>query len=141
MKALIIAIGVVALGVAVLMIVKTGQGSSANEVVVAEVAPMPNVEIVEVAPIADVKIEEVVESSFMDFDDTLLSEVIQEFNKRNITQIELADPSVGELMVTASLRTDNSDAFVNLLELVFDLRVEQVSASKIRLHQEEAPEL
>lgn len=137
MRALIIAIGVVALGVAVLMIVKTGQGSSSNETVVAEVAPVPNLEIVEVTPIAGVKIEESVESSFMDFDDAILSEVIREFNKRNTTQIELADPSIGELMISASLRTDNSDAFVNLLELVFNLRVEQVSASKIKLHQKD----
>lgn len=137
MKALIMATGVVALGVGVLLIVKTGQGSSSNETVRSEVAPLPNVESVEVTPIVDVEIDEVVESSFMDFDDAPLSEVIQEFNKRNATQIELADPSIGEKMISASLRTDSSEVFVNLLELTFDLHVEQVSASRIRLHQKE----
>ena len=139
MKALIIASGGVALGVAVLLIVKTSQGSQPTERPAAEVAPVPNEESVEAPPIADAKIEEVEESSLMDFDDALLSEVIREFNKRNAAQIELADPSIGQLRISAALRTDNPDVFVNLLELVFDLRVEEVDASTIRLRRKDTP--
>ncbi len=134
MRALIFAIGVVSLGFAVLLIVKENRETSSHETVFDKETLVRNVEK---APMADANTEEVVESALMDFDDTLLSEAIQEFNKRNATQIELSDPSIGELRITAALRTDNPDAFVNLLELVFELRIEEVGASTIRLHRKD----
>ncbi len=137
MRVLIIVIVVIALGFAVLRIVNPRQGSSVNVANVTELDSVPNVENTEVVPKADVEIDAVVENSFMEFDNTPLSEAVREFNRRNAIQIELAEPSIGETLISASLRSDNPDAFVNLLELVFDLRVEEVDASTIRLHREE----
>lgn len=85
------------------------------------------------------RIEETSEKPHWDFDDAPLSEIVSVFNQRNTIQIELAESSIGEMRITASLRSKNPDVFVNLLELTMDLRVERESESKIVLHRKDVP--
>ncbi len=53
----------------------------------------------------------------LDFSTTPLAEVAAEFNRRNRTQLVLADPSLRMMPIVASFRSDNVDGFVRMLEL------------------------
>jgi transmembrane sensor len=53
----------------------------------------------------------------LDFSTTPLAEVAAEFNRRNRTQLVLADPSLRVMPIVASFRSDNVDGFVRMLEL------------------------
>jgi transmembrane sensor len=53
----------------------------------------------------------------LDFSSTPLAEVAAEFNRRNRTQLVLADPSLRLMPIVASFRSDNVDGFVRMLEL------------------------
>lgn len=59
------------------------------------------------------------------FRDASLGEAISEFNRYNIRQIVIADPSVGALKIAGRFRATNADAFVRLLERGYSLKVEE----------------
>lgn len=69
----------------------------------------------------------------LDFTATPLGEVVSEFNRRNAVQLVLTDPSLVELRVSATLRSDNVEGFVNLLKAGFGVQVERYGQSEIRL--------
>ncbi len=76
-------------------------------------------------------------SSRLEFDDVPLSDILRILNQSNATQIELADSAIGETRITATLRSDNPDVFVSLLELTMDIRAVRVNASRIVLYRKE----
>jgi transmembrane sensor len=49
------------------------------------------------------------------FVDTPLTEVIAQFNRRNVLQLNLADDQLGALPISGSFRAENVEAFVRLL--------------------------
>ena len=53
----------------------------------------------------------------LDFSAAPLADVAAEFNRRNRTQLVLADPALREMPIVASFRSDNLDGFVRMLEL------------------------
>ncbi len=53
----------------------------------------------------------------LDFSATPLEEVAAEFNRRNRTQLVLADPALRAMPIVASFRSDNLDGFVRMLEI------------------------
>ena len=53
----------------------------------------------------------------LDFSATPLAEVAAEFNRRNRTQLVLADPALRAMPIVASFRYDNLDGFVRMLEI------------------------
>ncbi|MBC2607148.1 FecR family protein [Pelagicoccus albus] len=96
-----------------------------------------------VAPVVqDVEEEEISQrlawkNEMLDFTDTPLSEVILEFNRRNHTQIVIADVALNAIPVTAAFRPNRLDEFVELLVLTDHVRAERVGLSKIILHSGE----
>lgn len=56
------------------------------------------------------------------FQQTPLAEAIAEFNRYNVQQIALADPSLGQLRIGGNFRLDNGSAFVHLIQVVFPIR-------------------
>lgn len=52
----------------------------------------------------------------LDFDSTPLAEVVAEFNRRNATQLVLEDAMLATMPIVASVRSDNVEGFVRLLE-------------------------
>jgi transmembrane sensor len=71
----------------------------------------------------------------LDFADAPLSAIIAEFNRRNAPfQITVDDPSLADLPLSASLRSDNVEGFLRLLEGGFGLEVER-SGNVISLHR------
>lgn len=70
----------------------------------------------------------------LDFSDAPLGEVVAEFNRRNPVQLVLAGAALPGLRVNATIRSDNVEGFVRLLESAFDVRAEWRSEAEIRLH-------
>lgn len=69
----------------------------------------------------------------LDFNSTPLSAVVAEFNRRNVTQIVVADDSLDALPIVASIRSDNVEGFVRLLEATAGVRAERTQAGQIVL--------
>lgn len=69
----------------------------------------------------------------LNFTATPLSEVILEFNRRNHTQMVIADASLAAREVTATLRPNNLDGFLELIELTLQVRIKRESSDKIVL--------
>jgi transmembrane sensor len=61
----------------------------------------------------------------LDFNSTPLAEVVREFNRRNRVQLELGDAALGQLPIVASIRSDNVEGFVRLLESSTNVRAER----------------
>lgn len=71
----------------------------------------------------------------LDFAEAPLSAIIAEFNRRNAPfQITVDDPALADLPLSASLRSDNVEGFLRLLEGGFGLEVER-SGNVISLHR------
>jgi len=71
----------------------------------------------------------------LEFDDVPLSEVVQEFNRRNSVQMEFADTELGDEPIVASFYTANVDHFVELLEWTFDIQSERVGEELVLLRK------
>jgi transmembrane sensor len=69
----------------------------------------------------------------LNFTSTPLGEVVAALNRRNTTQLVLADPGLAALRVSASLRSDNVHGFVKLLETGFEVRAERRGEAEILL--------
>lgn len=69
----------------------------------------------------------------LDFNSTPLRAVVAEFNRRNDTQIFLADQSLETLPIVASIRSDNVEGFVRLLEATAGVRSERTQPGRITL--------
>ena len=70
----------------------------------------------------------------LEFAEAPLSAIIAEFNRRNAPfQISVDDPALADLPLSASLRSDNVEGFLRLLEGGFGLEVER-SGNVISLH-------
>jgi transmembrane sensor len=75
-------------------------------------------------------------SEVLEFTATPLAEVILEFNRRNHTQLVIEDPALGSREITATLRPNNLNGFIELLELTLDVQAESAGDFKIILHRE-----
>jgi transmembrane sensor len=69
----------------------------------------------------------------LDFDAVPLAEVILEFNRRNHTQLVIEDEALGRRLITGSLRPENFEGFVELLELTQGVVAERQDGTRIVL--------
>ena len=60
----------------------------------------------------------------LEFSDTPLAQVVAEFNARNKTKMIVDDPRLASIPVGASLRSDNIEGFVRILEASFHIKAE-----------------
>lgn len=61
----------------------------------------------------------------LDFSETPLGEVVKAFNARNRIQLVIADPDLAGMRVVVSIRSDNVEGFVRLLETTNSVRAER----------------
>ena len=59
------------------------------------------------------------------FRQTRLADVVREFNRYNATKLVIADPSIAGEPITADLKSDDYEAFVNLARTALNLRVDR----------------
>lgn len=71
----------------------------------------------------------------LDFDDATLAEIVAAFNERNPIRLVIADPGVASLRLNASIRSDNLEGFVRLLESDFGIRPESRGDAEIALRR------
>jgi ferric-dicitrate binding protein FerR (iron transport regulator) len=71
--------------------------------------------------------------SSVEFNEVPLKEIVEEFNRTGLIQIELADRKLEALEVTGRLDPKNPEAFLQLLELIFQIRVERMGENRIAL--------
>jgi transmembrane sensor len=71
----------------------------------------------------------------LDFTDVPLADAVAELNRRNPVQLIPESAALRELRVNASIRSDNVEGFVLLLESSFDLRAEWRSETEIVLRR------
>ena len=101
----------------------------------AVVATAPSAAAPEIATLTPGEIARVLawQHRLLDFTATPLGEIVAAFNRRNATQLVLADPGLAALRVNASLRSDNVIGFVKLLEAGFGVRAEHRGENEILL--------
>jgi transmembrane sensor len=59
------------------------------------------------------------------FRKTKLADVVREFNRYNTTRLVIADPSVANETISADIKTDDFESFLNLAQTVLNLRVDR----------------
>ncbi len=69
----------------------------------------------------------------LEFTAVPLSEVILEFNRRNHTQLVIENTALGQRQITATLRPNNLNGFIELLELTLNVRAQKTDEFKIIL--------
>lgn len=71
----------------------------------------------------------------LDFTDEPLAGIVAEFNRRNPVRLVIADPAVAALRLSATVRSDNVEGFVRLLEADFDVRADWRGETEITLRR------
>lgn len=69
----------------------------------------------------------------LDFDSTPLAEVVEAFNRRNTLQLVIGDEELRALPIVASIRSDNVEGFVRLLEGTVGVAAERRAGGEIVL--------
>ena len=72
----------------------------------------------------------------LEFDEVPLSEVVEEFNRRNRIQLEIGDSELADEPIVASFQTANVDHFVELLEFAFDMKSERIGNDRVVLSRQ-----
>lgn len=67
------------------------------------------------------------------FEGASLSEIVFEFNRRNYRKIVIEDPSIENTQLSVTIRPNNIDDFLTLLELTANIRAERMDDSAIVL--------
>jgi transmembrane sensor len=90
-----------------------------------------------VVPASKQEIEQLLvwQPRLLDFDSTPLSEVVNEFNRRNSVRLVIGDDSLRTLPIVASIRSDNIEGFVHVLESSLGIRADRSSRSEIVLRR------
>ncbi len=93
--------------------------------------------VVEVTSIDQREIEEVHlwQPRLLDYDQILLGEIVDEFNRRNPIQVVLNDPSLETISLSSSFWSDNVEGFVRLMESSFDMEAEWRGSREIVLRK------
>ena len=69
----------------------------------------------------------------LDFESTPLADAVEVFNRRNTVQLVIADAELHALPIVASIRSDNVEGFVRMLEATMGVRVERRNPNEIVL--------
>lgn len=70
-------------------------------------------------------------AEMLDFTDASLGDIVADFNRRNRVKIEIVDRALMERKLTASVRSNNIEGFIELLEIGLDINVERPSEYRI----------
>lgn len=71
----------------------------------------------------------------LDFSDATLADIAAEFNRHNPVRLVVEDPAVGAMRLSASLRSDNVEGFVRLLNSDFGVRAERRNEGELLLRR------
>ena len=90
-----------------------------------------------VVPASTLEIAELLEwqPRLLDFESTPLAEVVATFNRRNSLRLVIGDDDLRALPIVASIRSDNVEGFVRLLEGTMGVKADRSTAGEIVLRR------
>ncbi|MFA5263408.1 MAG: FecR domain-containing protein [Opitutaceae bacterium] len=91
--------------------------------------------VIEQLPPEAIREELAWQGSRLVFVNTPLSEVVEQFNRRNQVQIELRDSTLGSLPIGGSFRAENVEAFIRLIASDKDIVTERPDSNRIILRK------
>lgn len=112
--------------------------SGGQRTVVSLAADAPPPQVLDVSP-AEMAARLAWQPQLLDFSSTSLAMVVAEFNQRatgsSRIKLVIADPELGRLPIVASIRSDNIEGFVRMLELTAGVHAERNGDNEIVLHK------
>lgn len=107
----------------------------ANQRVVLPLAPPRMPTTVAVATVEEGELERKLawQPRMLDFTDAPMSSIVSEFNRRNAVRLVLADPTLDQIRLSATFRSDNVEGFLRLMESDFGLRATWRSEAEVVL--------
>lgn len=90
-----------------------------------------------VAPVSPAEIEHLLQwqPRLLDFNSEPLAKVVERFNQRPAVRLVVGDDELRDLPIVASIRSDNVDGFVRLLEATMGVRAERRPSGEIVLRR------
>lgn len=103
----------------------------------ARVSLLTEVPVVEVTSIDGAEIDEAHRwrPRLFDYDDIMLGELVEEFNRSNPVQVVLSEPSLENISLSSSFWSDNVEGFVRLMESSFGMEAEWRGSREIVLRE------
>ena len=89
--------------------------------------------VIEAVPAAEMEERLAWKPRLLEFDEAPLADIAAEFNRRNPVRIEIADPALRARRLSATLRSDNVEGFVRMLESDFGILATRSRAGVIAL--------
>ncbi len=89
-------------------------------------------QVTEVSPV-EVKSLLAWQISRLQFFETPLAVAIEEFNRRNLTRLVIADRELGAIPIGGTFRADNPDGFAHVLELTLEIKAVRHEGNQILL--------
>jgi transmembrane sensor len=106
---------------------------TAGQKAVASLSPRAPATVIEAVAAAEMEDRLAWKPRLLEFDEAPLAEIAAEFNRRNPVRIEIADPALRARRLSATLRSDNVEGFVRMLESDFGVAASRARADVIAL--------
>lgn len=106
---------------------------TAGQKAVASLLPRAPATLIEAVAAAEMEDRLAWKPRLLEFDEAPLAEIAAEFNRCNPVRIEIAEPALRARRLTATLRSDNVEGFVRMLESDFDITVNRQPVGVIAL--------
>jgi transmembrane sensor len=106
---------------------------TAGQKAVVSLSPRAAATLIEAVAAAEMEDRLAWKPRLLEFDEAPLAEIAAEFNRRNPVTIEITDPALRARRLSATLRSDNVEGFVRMLESDFGITVNRARADVIAL--------
>ena len=83
--------------------------------------------------VADMGSELLWQPQLIDFEDAPLSQIVEEFNRRNPLRLEIQDEEIRSLRFTSIFWSNNVESFVRLMEASYGITAEAIGDDRILL--------
>lgn len=112
---------------------------TAGQKAVVSLSPQAPATVIEAVAAAEMEARLAWKPRLLEFDEAPLVDIAAEFNRRNPVRIEIADPALRARRLSATLRSDNVEGFVRMLEADFGVAVSRPESGVIALWARRQP--
>ena len=109
---------------------------TAGQRAVVSLSPQAPATVIEAVAAAEMEERLAWKPRLLDFDEVPLAEIAVGLNRRNPVRVEIADPALRVRRLSATLRSDNVEGFVRMLESDFGITVYRRPAGVIALQSQ-----
>jgi len=106
---------------------------TAGQKAVVSLSPQAPATVIEAVAAAEMEARLAWKPRLLEFDEAPLAEIAAEFNRRNPVRIEIASSALRTRRLSATLRSDNVEGFVRMLEADFGIAASRPQAGVIEL--------